>query len=198
MDFLDISKIDYLFGYSVFVLPGFIIMKLIQLKVPNKPFLLKDVLFEAVSFSLFNLAVFGWIPYLVYRNGSAWWMFFFVMLLVVCPVLIALGYIKIIGSEWFQTRFDIQMPTAWDWYFSKRPNRMVRVKLLNGLEVIGQFDKNSYASSYPNEGTIYLARVYKQLSDHSLELVSGNDGVLIAKDQYSTIEFYFEGDAHGK
>jgi len=186
----SLIKLEYILAFSSLILPGFIIMKIIKLKVPNKDFLLKDMLFEALSYSLLNLALLGWIPYLLYDYEFKIMAFIaFILLLTLSPVLMALFYVNIISSKWFRNHFDIQMPTAWDWYFSQRPNIFVLVKLKNGSEIIGYFGENSYATSYPNDGALYLEAVYRKGNDDNLELINNNNGILISKDTFDTIEF---------
>ncbi len=48
MNLKDLTAIEYLIVFIALILPGFIIMKMIKLKVPHKDFLLKDMLFEAL------------------------------------------------------------------------------------------------------------------------------------------------------
>ena len=191
MEIQSLLKLEYVLAFSTLVLPGFLIMKIIKLKVPNKDFLLKDMLFEAVSYSLLNLAVIGWLPYLLflykYDIGG---IVAFIFTLVVSPVFLAFGYIKIISSEKFGRSFDIQMPTAWDWYFSQRPNSILLIKMKDNTEVIGYFGQKSYATSYPNDGSIYIEKVYTKNENGDLNIVENSNGILIAKDQYATVEFY--------
>ena len=91
--------------------------------------------------------------------------------------------------------FDIQIPTAWDWYFSQRPNCILLISLKNGSEVIGYFGEKSYATSYPNEGSIYLEKVYKY-NNNELEIVPNSDGIVVAKNEFDTIQFYNIGENH--
>lgn len=126
MQIISLLKLEYILAFATFILPGFIIMKIIKLKVPNKDFLLKDMLFEAFSYSLLNITVSGWIPYLILAyNKIGLAIFTFILVLTISPVLIALAYVKIISSTFFTKNFDIQMPTAWDWYFSQRLNSIL-------------------------------------------------------------------------
>ena len=175
-------------------------MKIIRLKVPNKDFLLKDMLFEAFAYSLLNLAVIGWLPYLALSNNYIWVsILLFIFTLVVSPIFLAMGYIKIISSKYFGKYFDIQMPTAWDWYFSQRPNSILLIKMKDDTEIIGYFGEKSYATSYPNDGSIYIEKVYTKDENGALKIVDNSNGILIAKDQYTTIEFYnLTGEENGK
>lgn len=191
MEINDLLKIEYILGFATFILPGFLMMKIIKLKVPNKDFLLKDMLFEAFSYSLLNIAVFGWIPYLLlYYKYNGWSIVAFILILVISPVILSYIYIRVISSKLFRDNFDIQIPTAWDWYFSQRPNCMVLINLKDGSKVIGYFGEKSYATSYPNDGSIYLEKVYNQNEDGSIEQVEHSNGILIGKDQYTSIEFF--------
>ena len=195
MEIENLLKLEYILAFATFILPGFLIMKIIRLKVPNKDFLLKDMLFEAFSYSLLNLSLFGWMPYwLLSSNYIAWSIVAFIFILVISPIILATGYIKIVSSKIFAKHFDIQMPTAWDWYFSQRPNAMLLVKMKDGSEITGYFGATSYATSYPNDGSIYLEKVYIKDEDANLILVENSNGILIAKDQYTTIEFYNIGE----
>ncbi|MBF0273925.1 MAG: hypothetical protein HQK84_01700 [Nitrospinae bacterium] len=197
MELENILKIEYIFAFATLILPGFIIMKIVRLKVPNKDFLLKDVLFEAFSYSLLNIAITGWVPYLLIETKHEnWAIFSLIFILTVSPVFLAFCYIKLISSKYFREHFDIQIPTAWDWYFSQKPNSLLRVHLKDGTDIIGYFGGDSYATSYPNEGSIYLEKVYT-IDNDGLKLIENSNGVLIAKDQYTSIEFYITGESDG-
>ncbi len=195
MNLKDLTAIEYLIVFIALILPGFIIIKMIKLKVPHKDFLLKDMLFEALSYSLLNLVLIAWLPYLlIYNEYHSFYVFMsFIVSFIIFPIFLAFMYIKIISSEYFMSNFNIQVPTAWDWYFSKRPNCTLLIKLKNGSEVIGYFGEKSYATSYPNEGSIYLEKVYIRNSD-KLEIVENSDGIIIKQDAFDTIEFYKIGE----
>lgn len=190
MELQYLLKLDYILAFATFIVPGFIIMKIIRLKVPNKEFLLKDMIFEALAYSLINLAFTAWIPYLCIINECKMLnVLAFMFILIIAPVLLAFGYIKFIGSKFFMNNFNIQVPTAWDWYFSKRPICFIRIYLKDGNEVIGYFGENSYATSFPNDGNIYIEKVYSDIGN-GLAANENSDGILIPKESYSLIEFY--------
>ena len=159
------------------------------------------MLFEALVYSLLNLAIFGWVPYLLlYYKHIVLSIIAFILILTISPILLTFCYIKIIDSKWFSKYFDIQMPTAWDWYFSQRKNALLLITMTDGMEIIGYFGSNSYATSYPNEGSLYIEKIYKKSNDgKSIEEISNSQGLLITKEQYKTIEFYkIEGDNSGQ
>jgi hypothetical protein len=191
MEIENLLKIEYILAFATFIVPGFVIMKIIRLKVPNKEFLLKDMIFEALAYSLINLALFGWIPYLLLvHQSNNWAILAFIVILTISPIILALGYVKLLDSKLFRNNFNIQVPTAWDWYFSKRPLSIVRVHLKDGNEIIGYFGENSYATSFPNDGNIYLEQVYSANENGDLVAIRNSDGILISKESYTLIEFY--------
>lgn len=196
MEIENLLKFEYVLAFATFILPGFIIMKIMKLKFPNKDFLLKDVLFEALSYSLLNISIFGWIPYLLsYYNHTVLSIIAYIIVLIITPIFLSLIYIKIISKNFFGKNFDIPISSAWDWYFGKRQKCILLVKLKDGKEIIGYFGVNSYATSYPNEGSIYIEALYKKDDvTGSLNLIPNTKGILIHKDQYSTIEFYNIGE----
>ena len=199
MNFSDLVKMEYILVFIVLIVPGFIIMKIIKLKIPSKDFLLKDMLFEALSYSLLNLSLIGWLPYLFIKDGfSIIFMILFMFSIIIFPAFLAFAYIKIISFEWFKNNFDIQIPTAWDWYFSKRKDCILIITLKNGSIIMGYFGQNSYATSYPNEGSIYLEKTYVYNDKNELCTTEDSDGIIIAKNQFDTIEIYKTGEDNGK
>ena len=193
---LENFNIEYIIIFIILILPGFLMMKIIKLKVPSKNFLLKDMLFEALSYSLLNLSLIAWLPYLALKNEWHYSIIIisFIIAVVLIPILLAFAYIKIISSKYFRENFDILIPTAWNWYFSQRPHCMLLISLKNGSEVIGYFGNKSYATSYPSEESIYLETVYKYDDKNELTMVPNSDGMVIAKNEFSTIQFYKIGE----
>ena len=199
MNFSDLVKMEYIIVFTILIVPGFIIMKIIKLKIPSKDFLLKDMLFEALSYSLLNLSLIGWLPYLFIKDGfSIIFMILFMFSIIIFPAFLAFAYIKIISFEWFKNNFDIQIPTAWDWYFSKRKDCILIITLKNGSIIMGYFGQNSYATSYPNEGSIYLEKTYVYNDKNELSTTEDSDGIIIAKNQFDTIEIYKIGEDNGR
>jgi len=121
MNIEALLSLKYLFTFSALILPGFIIIKIIRLQIASKDFLLKDMLFEALSYSIFNITLVGWIPYLLFIHKYYTLSFIvFLMTLLITPILIALLFVKIMDAKFFTKYFNIQIPTAWDWFFSQR------------------------------------------------------------------------------
>ena len=63
---------------------------------------------------------------------------------------------------------------------------------------MGYFGQNSYATSYPNEGSIYLEKTYVYNDKNELCATEDSDGIIIAKNQFDTIEIYKIGEDNGR
>ena len=185
-------KIEYIITFIILILPGFIGMKAIKLKVPTRDLLLKDTLYEVLSYSLLNLVLIGWLPYLSikYEWAIAWQIILLFFSIIIFPILLAFVYLTFIESKYFKKNFNIQTKTAWDWYFSQKPNCTVLIKFKNGSEVIAHFGEKSYATSYPDECSIYLEKLYRYNDENKLETIPDSAGIIISKDELDTIEFY--------
>jgi hypothetical protein len=144
-----------------------------------------------LAYSLLNLSIFGWLPYFLFLyNYEICGIIASVFTLIISPLILAFLYIKLISSNFFTRNFDIQMPTAWDWYFSQRPNVILLVHMKNGDEIIGYFGEKSYATSFPNDGSIYLEKVYTKNEKGKVTAVKNSNGILIANNEYLLIEFF--------
>jgi hypothetical protein len=166
-------------------------MKIISLKVPGKSFNLKDKIYESLAFSLINFIVFSWL--LAIENND-YRIFTIIIISLVGPVLLSFLYIKIVNSNFFKENFDIQTPTAWDEYFSRREEFFIIVHLKSGEKVCGYFGSNSYASSFPNNGELYIEKLFKYENNKIGDIIEYSKGVIIQKDSYELIEFIDIGD----
>ena len=85
----------------------------------------------------------------------------------------------------------VAIPTAWDFFFDRRVPVFVLVQLRNGSMLGGYYGFQSYATSFPTEGDIYLETVYEVDEDGKFkEPIDDSGGAIIRKDQYDLIEFF--------
>jgi hypothetical protein len=72
------------------------------------------------------------------------------------------------------------------------------IHLKNGNLVAGYWGPGSYASAFPEQGDLYVSAVYKgDPSGRIGDPISSTKGLLIARDQYTYIEF-FKPDSDSK
>lgn len=81
------------------------------------------------------------------------------------------------------------IPTAWDWKFSRMTGEWVLVTLRNGTRFAGYCGPDSFVSSDPDNRDLYIQWVY-DIDDDSGWRPRGENGVLIAAGEISTIEFW--------
>jgi hypothetical protein len=112
------------------------------------------------------------------------------VLLVVGPVSWPLLFIKLFDWKWLTGRLQLPYPTAWDYFFKRRQECFVLVRLKSGKVLGGYWGATSYATSFPNDGEIYLQAVYQLAPDGRItKPIPGTMGALIRKDQYELMEF---------
>jgi hypothetical protein len=93
--------------------------------------------------------------------------------------------------------------SAWDWYFERRKPVFVLIHLNSGRLAGGFWGDGSFASSYPDQGDLYLSAVYKVDERGRFgEPVPQTDGLLIRRDEYSYLELFSvpdegKGGSHG-
>lgn len=190
---LDISTIHL---FILFIFPGLISMHVYRLLMPAKRIDWKTSLFEGLFYSGVNFALLlPVIIYIHYDNFPNNHPFFYSLIgsfvLLVTPILWPVIYRKLISSNRIMKGLQIPFPSAWDFFFDKREEVFLLIHLNDGNMVGGFFGEGSYATSYPDEGDLYLKAVYSIKDNGEFgEPIQDTSGLLIRKDQYSYIELF--------
>tara|TARA_Y100000294_G_C8558851_1_gene338248 strand:+ start:230 stop:826 length:597 start_codon:yes stop_codon:yes gene_type:complete len=180
--------------FLVFILPGLVSMRVYRLLMPAAKLDWANSLVEGLFYSCINLAI--QLPLIVFIHAGnfkethpVWYGFIGLFILIVGPVIWPIIYCKIVRSESFLKRLQLPYPTAWDYFFDKREEVFLLIHLKNDKIIGGFFGPDSYATSYPNEGDIYVQAVYKTDKNGLLNKpIEDTKGLLIRKDEYSYIE----------
>lgn len=86
---------------------------------------------------------------------------------------------------------NLPYPTAWDYFFDLREPCFLLIHLNSGRLIGGYYGTHSYATSFPNEGDIYLERVYQVEEDGTFgNVIEDSHGLLLTRDQYKYIEIF--------
>ena len=182
--------------YMVFVVPGLISMHVYRLLFAARDVDWKGGLLQALYYSSLNMVVclpllipihqLGFMerhPYL-YTSGL-------MFVLLVLPVAWPFLYRYLIAWQWLASKVQLPYPTAWDYFFDRRVPVFVLVQLKNGSRLGGYYGYQSYATSYPTEGDIFLETVYNVDENGKFrEPIEGSGGAIIRKDQYELIEVF--------
>jgi hypothetical protein len=189
--------IDKILLLTTFFVPGFIYLKAYRLFIAETKTDFSKDLYEAIGFSFINAIIFFFPLYLINKNGfisnhTLWYFLILFSIIVIAPILCALLFRYISSKKWF-SRFMINpIKSAWDSFFSKRESYYVIVTLKNGRKIGGKYGLNSFSSTFPNPNEIFIEELWK-LNENSTgfdSILEQTAGILITKDEISTIEFY--------
>ena len=196
-------RIEYLLAFAFFVLPGAISMYFFGLLVAHKDRLLKDRILEAICFGLLNFAILVWPIHLLFQEGfiadnPVWAWLLALATLVAAPALWPFLAHRLLRCAERQRLISPQSRTAWDDFFVSHPDGVwVQAFLTDGSVVGGIFGQESFASSYPEPGHIYIQELWK--IDPEGDFVApeiGHPGILLRPDDYRYVKV-FSGDEDG-
>lgn len=182
--------------FLVLVVPGLISMHVYRLLFAAREIDWKGGLIQALFYSSLNLAV--CLPILVpihrgdfLEKHPYWYTAGLMVVLLAIPAAWPFLFQRLLRWQWLASKIQLPYPTAWDWFFERRERVFVLVQLRNGSRIGGYYGFQSYATSFPTEGEIYLEAVYRVDEDGKFkEPMSGSRGAIIRKDQYDLIEFF--------
>jgi len=195
---MNIWEIDKLQLFLMFVVPGFISIKIYDLIIPGERRDFSKAIVEAIAYSSLNFALLSWLIALINTGDFATKHQFIYALAIVFimfgfPVLWPILFLKI--TEWKPIADKIYHPILkpWDWYFKKGEACWVIVHLKDGRKIGGKYDENSFASSFPAEEQIYLEEIW-QLDKKGafIKSVERTKGMIIFKDEILSVEFFLE------
>ncbi|MBL7198122.1 MAG: hypothetical protein ISS47_08480 [Candidatus Omnitrophica bacterium] len=180
------TTIQSLLIVILFIMPGFIISKVISLLVP---FLEKEkseggLILQALTFSCINYALFFWLILLLYEQKNLWWLLS-IIVLILAPILI--GYIasKIIKKTFLNVTLTA---SAWDYYFSGEEPAWILITLKDGTRIGGFFSKNSFVSTGGCD--IYIEEVWKIEQGKFVSKIENTDGCIVKNEEIKYIEFF--------
>lgn len=190
---LDIDTITL---FLFLVLPGLISMQVYRMVMPAYRIQWGTALLEGLFYSAINFALFSPLIYLLYGGilsdvRAVWYVLLWIAVLLVGPLLWPLLIRWIVRNTKLVRHLQLPYPSAWDYYFDKRHPAFALVHLKNGKMIGGYYGNESYATSFPNNGDIYLEAVYKVGEDGTFgAAVDDTDGVIIRREEYYYIELF--------
>lgn len=192
-DFNDFPAI----AFALFALPGFISILVFRLLHPVARSRFQDLILEAVAFGAINFALMSWaIPvagWLFAGFQEPQWARLYLLAVVVVfvapaiwPVLL-LQFMRFAENRGWILR---SVNSAWDQFFLQKESCWVIVHLHNGKRIGGFFGRDSYASLYPEPGSIYIQQIWNLDDDGKfLEAVPDSKGMIFRPADYHLIEF---------
>ncbi|HFL4946123.1 TPA: DUF6338 family protein [Escherichia coli] len=192
---MDILEKGKLFLFVLFIMPGFISMRVYRLFHPSIDLDTSKVLIDVVSYSCINFS-FLLIPiYLIETNDIflkhpiLYYIFYFLVLIVI-PVLLPVVLLKIRNWEKVKNILPHPIGRSWDYFFSTRQRCWVLVTLKNGKKYGGFYGSDSFASNSPEPEQIYLEKHWAldENGDFDHELAD-TLGIIILTNEIESVEF---------
>lgn len=193
--------LDALGLLAALAFPGLVSMQVYRAVLPARALDWKDGLVAALFYSVVNYALGFWALLYILdarRLDTAPWTYWFclVWLFVLAPILLPLAY------RWLVTRTPLRRwllapyPTAFDYFFGQKLPCFVIVTLKSGGRIGGYWGDRSYASSFPEQGDLYLSAAVALTPEGKFaEAVPGSLGVLVRRDEYTHLELFAPGGA---
>lgn len=188
--------LDTLALFLVFVVPGFVAIKVHDLMVPALRRDFSQSILEVISYSMINLALFFWAVMLLHRKGFPedhpvrYYLGMFGVLFV-APVLLAIAVRLARQSSWVGRFLLHPSPTAWDCFFEQREFVWVLCHLKDGRMVGGKYSSGSSTSSYPYPQDIYIEEMWRtDDTGRFTERVPQTRGLLVRAEDCLFIEFF--------
>lgn len=191
----------------LFVLPGFILMRVITKARPHSETSDFRFIVSAILFGTIVHAIFGWWTIDVYLSYTAetlsedgFWSFYlwFVGVILVAPTIFGFVLGKLAEVAWidnllvmFGLSVSDRMPTAWDEVFGSGKGYWIIVELNDGRKLGGFYSTNSFVSASPNPRDIYIEQVWEVGEDDNfLYQIEPDEGIWIEGAQIRLLKFF--------
>lgn len=196
MEITSETTLETLGLFLAFVWPGLLAVNVYRLIIPGPRIDWKDSVTQGFFYTVINYIVTFPVALYVVRtqnltaNPVTYWLSLGIVLLA-APVMLPFAWTWLLRRKWVTRIVQSPYPTPWDWYFGRRHPAFVLIHLTSGALVGGFWGDGSYASSYPEQGDLYLSSVYK-VDDLGRfgQPIDETDGLLITRDQYSYLELF--------
>lgn len=189
-------EIDSMILFVLLVLPGLVSMHVYRWVMPARDIDWKTALVEALFYGTLNFGICLPIIIPIHRNNFpnahlGWYITLMISVLIVIPFIWPCLLRFAFRWKWLMKKLQLPYPTAWDYFFGKRRCCFVLIHLKNGKMIGGYYGGESYSTSFPRHGDLYLERVCKVDADGCFKsIVDRTDGMLIPSDAYTYVEMF--------
>jgi hypothetical protein len=192
----ELLDLDRLTLFLFFAVPGFITMKVYDLIVPAERRNFGEAVVDVVSYSIINLALFGWwlLP-LVSSRAPEWYGASVYAVLFVTPAVLGVLAVGLRQLPFLRGKLVHPTPTGWDHFFGQGQPCWILFHLQSGRKIGGYYGAGSLASSYPQPPEVYVEEVWEL--DEQLRFRDRKDqtlGLIIAREDCEFIELFVKDE----
>ncbi|KTS74234.1 DUF6338 family protein [Pantoea stewartii] len=192
---MDLWEKSKLLIFIVFVIPGFISMKLYNILNPNENIDTTKTIIEVITYSCINYAI--WFCPIYYIETTSFfespftYSLFYLFVLFLSPIILTSFILRIRRCKCLNKYMPHPTGKAWDYVFSLKEQAWIIVTLKGGEKIAGKYGLNSFSSSSPNPGHLYLEENWVMNNDGGLERPrTDTKGILILSNDIETVEFF--------
>lgn len=192
---MDILEKGKLFLFVLFIMPGFISMRVYRLFHPSADSDTSKVLIDVVSYSCINFSLLLIPIYLIeinniFINHPYLYYLFYLFVLIIIPVLLPIILLKIRSCERVKRVLPHPIGRSWDYFFSTRQCCWVLVTLKNGKKYGGYYGSESFSSNSPEPEQIYLEKHWALDDDGDFDHeLTDTLGIIILTNEIESVEF---------
>jgi len=194
---IDVWHHTNFFAFIVFFIPGFIILKVYDFKVPNVRRDFSKAIFEVIAYSGMNFIFFS--PLLSLINDPNFQQvhkYIFILsiylIFLIMPLMWPDIYLKILSLKFVARRLPNPYDNPWDYLFYQGLDRSyVIVHFKSGERVGGIFGPKSFASTSIAKEQLYLEEVWElDENDGFINPLDRSKGIIIFRDEIVSVEFF--------
>ena len=191
-----IESLDTVFYTAIFLLPGFLIVNIIDSTNPPRKQSEFAYILKYLSYSLISCALCTPLYSVIFNIKCKflyWLLFVGATILIAFVVGVTFSYIKhneVINKllRIFKISLFPSTPTAWDYMFAKQERHYMIVTLNNDEKIRGWYSSKSFASSDPDIHDLFIEKAFVLGKDGMWNEDKENAGLYIPNGQIKLIE----------
>lgn len=190
---MDIWTTDKLPLFLVFIVPGFVSLKVWDLLVPGERRGLDNSLIDLVAYSALNFAALAWLiaPLLGRQLSQTASYFAIAAVFLLFPAMWPMLWKWLRTRKWVGRYTVHPLARPWDYVFSRRERAWVIVHMKDSSVIGGRFDAHSFASSWPAPEQIYLEELWElDAAGDFIKAINRSRGAIILGADIRAIEFF--------
>jgi len=193
---MRIWQLDKLLLFIIFVIPGFISIKVYELVFPGEEKDSSKQLVDSIAYSCINYALLSWLILYVENNQirltcPILYGLFYLFILFIAPIMWVILWKWIRNRNFFLENAPHPIMKPWDYVFSRREKYWIIVTFEDGSKIAGKYGEKSFTSGIPANEQIYLEETWILNIDGGFERPCANTaGIIITSDKIQSVELF--------